>query len=136
LSFPVPLSDIEMLIQFGLHLFENAESTACTLLFLRLQLGVVLADECLNLRGAGQDTDQKVLLAKLREAVPQLGLNADDEDELKTDVSTLELQLSSKNPKPSVVRECWISVRGILEKATWSLLAAGILHEISRLFSH
>lgn len=80
--------------------------------------------------------DQKALLAKLRDAVPQLGLNAEDEEELKTDVSTLELQLSSKNPKPSVVRECWISVRGILEKAAGSLLAAGILHEISRFLSH
>ena len=51
-----------MLIHFGFHLFENADSTACTLLFLRLKLGVVLAYECLDLRCAGKDAELLLLV--------------------------------------------------------------------------
>jgi hypothetical protein len=76
--------------------------------------------------------DLQTLIEKLKEIIPQLGLNSFDEKELKSDVATMELQIESGRPKSVIVKESLISIRGILEKMAGSLAATGVLHLIEQ----
>jgi hypothetical protein len=80
--------------------------------------------------------DLQNLLEKIKEVTPQLGLNSSDENELKSDVATMELQIGSGRPKTVIIRESLISVRGILEKMAGTLAASGVLHLIDQYMKH
>jgi hypothetical protein len=77
--------------------------------------------------------EQKELMARVREAIPSLGLTSEQEQIINTDLATAEMQLSSSHPKKTITDECWSSVRSILEKAAGSLVAAPLLYELTRL---
>jgi hypothetical protein len=74
------------------------------------------------------------LIAALREALPRLALAETPSQELAADLQTLESQAQSPNPKRGIVHEALLSVRAVLENAGGSLLAAGLLQQIGRLF--
>jgi hypothetical protein len=78
----------------------------------------------------------KAIIEKVKEELPQLGLDGADEKEVTSDIATIELQLDSGRPKSAIVRESLISVRGILEKVAGSLGAAGVLHLIELYLKH
>lgn len=80
--------------------------------------------------------DLQTLLAKVKEATPQLGLNSSDENEVKNDIATMELQIGSERPKPVIIRESLISIRGIIEKMAGTLAATGVLHLIDQYMQH
>jgi hypothetical protein len=75
-----------------------------------------------------------VLVAALKEALPRLSLPVAQSREFTADVATLESQAQSPNPKAGIVHEALLSVRAILENAGGTLLAAGLLQQIGRLF--
>lgn len=66
-------------------------------------------------------------LELLKAKLPELHLNQTDESELKSDVSTLEAQLSSSRPKPSIVKECLLSIQRILEGVASEVIAQQLL---------
>jgi hypothetical protein len=74
------------------------------------------------------------IIDALRSIIP--GLNADDQNILKSDVATMDLQVASGRSKSVIVRECLISARGVLEKMAGSIAATGVLHEISNYLQH
>jgi len=53
--------------------------------------------------------------------------------ELQADVSSIKAQLASPKPKHSLIRECLLSVRHVLEHAGAKLAATGILAALSTL---
>jgi hypothetical protein len=78
--------------------------------------------------------DLETIIEALRAIIPQL--NADDQNILKSDVATMDLQVASGRSKSVIVKECLISARGILEKMAGSIAAAGALYEISKYLQH
>lgn len=76
----------------------------------------------------------KTIIDALRGIIPEL--NADDQNILKSDVATIDLQVASGRSKSVIVRECLTSARGILEKMAGSIAATGVLHEISKYLQH
>jgi hypothetical protein len=76
--------------------------------------------------------EQARLAARIREKIPELDLTSLQMHDVNTDLATIELQLNSSSPKKTIMDECWISLRSILEKAAGSLAAAPLLHELAK----
>lgn len=71
----------------------------------------------------------------LKKSIGQLNLNETDTDEINAEVSTIEHQLASPNPKKIILSESLKSVRNIIEGTSGSLVATGILAQLSTLLS-
>jgi hypothetical protein len=65
-------------------------------------------------------------LSEIRAAADKLELQPNQKTELIADITTVETQLDSSNPKPSIVTECLHSIRAILEHAAGAALGHGI----------
>lgn len=73
-------------------------------------------------------------LADLREMVNGVTLDEVERSQIDADLTTAEAQVNSPKPKHSVIRECMISVRAVLENAAGSLLASGAIAAINHYF--
>ncbi len=80
----------------------------------------------------GREELQK-LLSAIRQAMPQLQLESERQIELEADLQTLEAQTRSPHPKPSIVHECLLSVRNILEGAAGGALGVGLVQAVVKL---
>ncbi len=65
----------------------------------------------------------EALMAEMKNSMGQFGLNPDSESELKTEISTIEIQSKSPKPKLSIISESLKSIRSILKSATGSVAA-------------
>ena len=73
------------------------------------------------------------LVGELHSSLSSLNLGQDDHEELRQEIATLEAQLGSPKPKSTIIRESSRSVRNILEGATGSALATGLLTRLGTL---
>ena len=71
------------------------------------------------------------ILADLKTEAGNLGLAFDSLTELIADLKTIEIQLTSSKPKTAIIRECFRSIRGVLEKTG----AGESLLQVNRLLS-
>ena len=75
---------------------------------------------------------------RLIEAVKELAssqhLSEPNRSQIATDIGTVELQVNSPRPNPTIIRACMQSIRTVLENAVGALAASGILAEIRHYF--
>ncbi|NQE46842.1 hypothetical protein C5S31_12555 [ANME-1 cluster archaeon GoMg2] len=76
----------------------------------------------------------KELLQSLKESVDQLELEPQQESDLHAEIQTIDAQMSSSNPKYTVITECLGSIRRILEGAAGSAIASGLLSKFVALW--
>lgn len=69
---------------------------------------------------------------KLDNSIQELLLSTEQESELRAEVRTIKSQLTSPKPKTTILRECGISIRSILEKAGGAVVGS-LLTELTRL---
>lgn len=74
------------------------------------------------------------LLDKMKDSIGQFGLNSELENELKTEISTIEIQSKSPRPKFNIISESLKSIRSILESAAGSIAVSPFLTQISNFF--
>lgn len=79
-----------------------------------------------------KETELRSVLNKVQRSIDELQLTADAKSQLRVDIGTVQVQLSSPNPKTSIVAESLRSMRAILENAAGSLIASGLAFEISK----
>lgn len=77
--------------------------------------------------------------SEIREVIKLLRENLDKlnliyKSDIQTKIQTIESQMSSSKPKNTIIKECLISIRSILENATGSMVASDILSKIVALF--
>ena len=77
--------------------------------------------------------DVKRVVERIKSGMDDLSLSDADKEQLKEDIDTIEPQLRSANPKRFAIAQCLHSMRNILEGAAGSILAAGIVNEISEI---
>jgi hypothetical protein len=74
----------------------------------------------------------------LVEGIKQLAqdeqLSPEARTQIGVDIATVELQLNSPQPKVGVIKESMLSVKGVLDNATGSLIAAGVIAAIKYFF--
>jgi len=75
----------------------------------------------------------KELVESLERSIDELRLEREPKRDLQADLRTIEAQMSASKPKPSIITECLVSIRRILEKAATSAVAAGFIELINRL---
>lgn len=79
--------------------------------------------------------DFRELLNKLKEFATSKDSSHDQRELMNVDVHTIEVQIDSPQPKASIVKECLLSAKAILESAAGSVLAAEILVHLQRYLS-
>lgn len=75
----------------------------------------------------------KNLVESLQRSIDELQLEPKPKRDLQADLQTIEAQMSASKPKPSIITECLVSIRRILEEAAGSALAAGFIMTINGL---
>ncbi|EGQ7645682.1 hypothetical protein NMR56_003468 [Vibrio cholerae] len=83
-----------------------------------------------------ENEDITQFIEYLKLSLEQLKLNENDQAEIEAEIVTIESQLSSPKPKKVVIGECLKSVRNIVEGTTGSLVATGILAQLSAILSN
>lgn len=73
----------------------------------------------------------KIVIEELRNSIDELELGREGKKDLEADISTLEAQIESSNPKKIIVDECLKSIRNILASATGGLLASSLVETIT-----
>ena len=73
------------------------------------------------------------ILDKIKKSIGQFELDSDSENELLTEVSTIEIQSKSLKPKKAIIVESLKSIRSVLESATGSIAVAPFLAQIGSL---
>jgi hypothetical protein len=92
-------------------------------------------DSTINQHFDMRSEEFKNFVGNLRTMLAQVTLADADRTQANADLSTVEAQIASPKPKHSVVRECMMSVRTILENAAGSLIATGAISAINQWFS-
>jgi hypothetical protein len=69
----------------------------------------------------------------LEDLLPQLGLTGDDDAVARSDIATIETQLSSPRPKVEFIKESLRSIKNIAEGAAGSVAASGIVVAVTKL---
>jgi hypothetical protein len=82
-----------------------------------------------------KSADFKSLVQDIKSKIPSLNLDTGSTNQLYADVGTIEVQVASPIPKPSIIAESLYSIRAILENAAGSAIAAGIVYEIAKYLS-
>ena len=78
--------------------------------------------------------DLTELVSTLKEILNKSDLKKEQSDELRSDVSTIESQLDSSNPKKGIISESLSSAKNILESAsTMAITVAPIVAQITNL---
>jgi hypothetical protein len=76
---------------------------------------------------------------KLIESVKQFSstqeMSQENREQINIDIGTVEVQIGSPRPSPSIIRECLASMKNILENAAGAMLASGILLQLQRYLS-
>lgn len=72
----------------------------------------------------------KIAIGDIKSRIDSLSMNISDYQEAKTQIATVEAQLTSRNPNPAIVSECVKTLRSLLEGAIGSVLAAEILQPL------
>lgn len=76
--------------------------------------------------------DISAFLSELKKNMDQLQLTSERHTELDSEIKTIAAQLASSKPKGGIIRESLHSVRNILEGTTGSVVATGLLTQLSQ----
>jgi hypothetical protein len=75
----------------------------------------------------------KNFISELSDGLPDLNLSDDSNKEIDADIKSVESQLNSPSPKPSIIKECFASIRTILEGAAGNAVAVYLLSQLQNL---
>lgn len=74
--------------------------------------------------------EAKKIVEAISSVIEQLGLSNDAGSELHAEIETIKSQIASPKPKQSIIKECLLSTKTILEGAAGNILANGIAAQI------
>lgn len=72
-------------------------------------------------------------ISDLQNKLPELKLTTEAQAEVEAELTTLESQVKSPRPKFTIIKECLLSVRTILEGMAGNVIAAMLMQQISTL---
>ena len=85
--------------------------------------------------GEGKGQKLKELVESLKESVDKLGLQQEQQTDLLAQIRTMDAQMSSSSPIPSIISESLRTTRRILEEAAGGALAVGFIETIKTLLA-
>lgn len=102
-----------------------------------IQQGATHSTQTVNTVNFGPQEARDVgdFVAQLKEQLPQLPLDGDAHQDASTQIAMLELQLKTGKPNKVIIGESLKTVRALLEGVAGNLIAAGLLGQLTPLFS-
>lgn len=89
-------------------------------------------DSVQNMQSETLDMDKVVeLLDLIKKNINQIELKDGEKDNINKSVACVESEIKKKNPKASIIKESFSSIRNILEGVTGSIIASGILYNLN-----
>jgi hypothetical protein len=73
----------------------------------------------------------KSFIDDLKENINEFNLNDESKQKANSDINTILTQLSSSTPKNTKIQQCLKTLRNVLEGTTGSIIATGILNQLS-----
>ena len=67
----------------------------------------------------------------LKESIDQLSLAQQDVSDVKTDIQTIEAQMLKSRPNPTIITECVLSIRRILEQVAATVIGGLLLAQFN-----
>jgi len=83
-------------------------------------------------QGDTRTDELRQLVAEIKNAISQLELQPDAQQDVAADVATLEAQLSSSRPKAVIITESLSTIRSVLEGVAGSAIATGLIAGIAK----
>ena len=80
-------------------------------------------------------SDVSSFISTLKNHMHEIGLNDDSQMILRNEINQIHTQIQSSNPKNSLVKESLLTIRNVLEGVTGSIIASGLLHEVSKIIN-
>jgi hypothetical protein len=79
--------------------------------------------------------DFRNLIESVKQFSSTQDLSLESREQINIDIGTVEVQIGSSRPSPSIIKECLVSMKNILENAAGGVLASGILLHLQRYLS-
>jgi hypothetical protein len=79
--------------------------------------------------------DFRKLIESVKEFSSTQVLSQESREQINIDIGTVEVQIGSSRPSPSIIKECLASMKNTLENAAGGVLASGILFQLQRYLS-
>lgn len=100
----------------------------------QIQNDALNSNQILTAMSSNIDIEQlKALIESIKDSMSQLQINADQKVEMEQDIATVEAQISSTNPKKSIIWESLGSVKRILEGAAGGAVGSQLASQIANL---
>lgn len=78
----------------------------------------------------------RTLIELFSNNIEKLDLDSSKQDEILTSIKTVSTQLESENPNPPIIYECFKTIRNVLEGVASSLIASGLIHQMTPVMQH
>jgi hypothetical protein len=101
----------------------------------RSNLNVLSPGASITVASDFKSDDFRKLIEDLKLLSSTQELSPESREQIKIDIDTVEVQISSARPRPSIIKECLTSMKNILESAAGGVLASGILLQLQRYLS-
>ena len=72
-------------------------------------------------------------VSDLKSKLTELKFDTESQEEIESDITTIESQIKSPHPKSGIIKECLISMRTILERAASTVIASVFIQQITPL---
>jgi len=72
-------------------------------------------------------------ISTIKHNLNQIGLQGASQKVVETEVAVISTQLESEKPNPSIIKQSLQTVKTVLEGVTGSLIASGLLHELTKI---
>lgn len=99
----------------------------------QIQQGSHHSSQNFEINSGNQSTISEFIKA-LQDGLVSLSLPQEQLSEIKAEIATVEAQIGSAKPKSSIIGESLRTIRSILEEAAGSLVASGLLYQLSTFF--
>jgi hypothetical protein len=83
----------------------------------------------------GEIDSLKSFVTDLRSSIDKLNLSVDVQNELLSEIATLQAQAQSPKPKKSIIKEALLSIKSLMENVAANIIAAPITQALPALIS-
>jgi len=96
----------------------------------QIQQGTNQSSQVLDYNNNDTETILKII-TDLKSQLPEFKLDVQTQAEVESDITTIETQIKSPHPKSTVIKECLMSLRTVLEGIAGNVTAALLMQQIT-----
>lgn len=123
-------NDLYLIPQSKIENIKNIIYIKAPVTNLQIQQDSAQATQIISISENKYDNKLKEVIQSLKKSIDKFNLSEQQKHELRIDIQTIEIQMTSQKPKAKIIGECLASIKRILENAIGDSLAFGFLEKI------